>query len=198
MKKSRILILIFSFVLVLSLFSIKIGAKTNDLIVLEKVDVEIYGSDKSDIKVAFETKDELLNLEMSITYYQGDQKVTHQIYSLLQATGDTCEIVKNGEFHNNMYEYEFILKSYAKISTFGITFKYVVESDIHEQYLAITNGNPNISRNIFTIPNAITIGLIVSIVAAFGTYIIVKSSESNVQIEEEDVEVERNKGDNGE
>lgn len=197
--KNKILILITTLFILFSFFSIKIDAKQDDLIDLENVKVNISGSDKSDISLEFFTKEEILDLRITITYYLNDVKQKHMIYSSGLALGDTCKAIKIGVLENDVYAYEFLLKSYAKISTFGLTFNYSIDGEEHEQYLSITNGNPNIPKEIFTIKNGIIIGLIVSIFAVFGTYIIIKNSEKTLQIDDDEtVKIVDKKGEKNE
>ena len=199
MKKIRFLILIVVLLFTFVLFNIHVSAKDTGLIVLEEVEVSISGSDKSDIQVVFKSKEELLDLKVTLTWTSNNQKNAHIVLSSGLSVGETVDVIKNGELIDGYYHYDYILKAMAKISTFGMTFNYVVDGNEYEQYLAITNGNPNISNDIFTPQNAIIIGLIVSIIGVIGTYIIIKSSESNVQMEDESlVKIKDTKGEEDE
>ena len=187
MKRIKFLFKLLIIVLLIISSSFKINAQSNDLIDLTNVKVTIAGSDKSDIDLSFIAKEELLDLSIIFSYYIGQTKETHLIMSSGMASGDSVLLIKYGERVDDGYLYTLKLKSVAKISTFTLTFRYLVDGDEHQQFLSITNGNPNISRDIFSIKNAIIIGIIIGIFAGVGTYIVIKVSEHNEQfIEDED------------
>lgn len=191
MKRIKFLALIITlFLIIYSLTFVKIQAQNNDLIDLTNVDVSISGSDKSDIDLSFIAKEELLDLSITFTYYIGQSKETHFILSSGMASGESAVLIKYGERVENGYLYTLKLKAFAKISTFTLTFKYLVDGEEHQQFLSITNGNPNISRDIFKLKNAAIIGIIIGLFAGIGTYIAIKFSEQNAQIVEEDEEID--------
>ena len=182
MKKIKFLIICLLISFIFSNF-IKVHAEKVDLIDLSSIKVNITGSTKSDIDLSFTTDEELLDLSITIKYYIDGIESSHVIYGNMAS--ENCEVKASGTFVDGKYLYSFVLKSYAKISTFALQFDYKDGIKEHRQYLYITNGNPNISENIFTIKNAVIIGVLASFLAASATFIIIKSSEKNVQIADE-------------
>ena len=61
-----------------------------------------------------------------------------------------------------------------------------VEGDTISQKVYVTNGNPNFESAVFSPINAVIIGLITTAAAGLGTYVIVKMSEKNVQISDDE------------
>jgi len=186
MKKISILILVFV-LFIINLFNplYKLNASVN---LIEAIEVDITGSSTSDITLKFEVDEELLDLEITIRYTIDGVKTSEFIYSSGHAISDKCEVKELGTpLVNGKYRYCFVLTSAAKISTFRLDFTYkTLTSPTITETLYVTNGNPNISEAKFSPMNAIIIGFVATLFASIGTYIMIKSSEQNVQISEEE------------
>lgn len=179
----------FLLVLLVMLFSFKVPVlgKNISTIDLENLNVHITGSSTSVIELSFETEEPLINLVIWMNYQIGDNDVRDLIYAERKEQSSRCEVISRGELKDNgHYYYCFKLTSVEKISTFDFIFNYEVEGDSISQKVYVTNGNPNFESAVFSPLNAVIIGFTATLAAALGTYAIVKMSEKNVQISDEE------------
>ncbi|MBR2891813.1 MAG: hypothetical protein IKC22_05540 [Bacilli bacterium] len=167
--------------------TVRIYAKTISTINLEELNVHISGTSVSVIELSFETEEPLFNLNIWINYDKSGIKSKDLIYGERQEPNPRCEVISRGDLQeNNKYLYRFKFTSTEKISTFDFVFKYELDGNEISQKIYVTNGNPNIDDDVFSIGNAIIIGLISSLAAGIGTYIIIRLSEKNAQVTDED------------
>ena len=184
MKKISFLLVV---LFVLFTQTITVYAKTISTINLEELKVHISGSSVSVVELSFETEEPLFNLNIWIDYDKSGSNSKDLIYGERQEPNPRCEIISRGFLQpTGKYLYHFKFTTTEKISTFNFLFRYEVEGNEISQKIYVTNGNPNIDDNVFSTVNAIIIGLISSVCAGVGTYIIIRQSEKNVQVSEED------------
>ena len=180
-----------SFLLVLLIFLftnfLPVHAKKISTIDLENLHVFISGSNTSIIELSFETDEPIFNLEIWINYSKNDSLTKDLIYGERKEQSERCQIISRGQIQENgMYLYSFVFTATEKISTFDFVFTYEVDGNIISQKVYVTNGNPNVDDKIFTPVNAVIIGIIVTIAASIATFLIIKVSEKNVQISDDE------------
>ena len=174
-------------IILLSSLHVNVMGKQISTIDLENLNVHISGSSTSVIELSFETKEPLFNLMIWMNYKIGNSDVKDLIYAERKEQSNRCEVIANGMLQDNeLYLYSFKLTSVEKISTFDFIFSYEIEGDTISQKVYVTNGNPNVEQAIYSPLNAVIIGIIASFSAAIGTYVIVKNSENNVQISDDE------------
>ena len=162
-------------------------AKTISTIDLENLKVYISGSSVSVVELSFETVEPIFNLNIWIDYNKSGSNSKDLIYGERQEPNPRCEIISRGTLQENgNFLYQFKFTTTEKISTFNFLFRYEVEGNEISQKIYVTDGNPNIDDDVFSTVNAIMIGLFSSLAAGIGTYIIIRQSEKNVQVAEED------------
>ena len=184
MKKISFLLVILGMIFS---FRLPVFGKKISTIDLENLSVHIMGSSTSVIELSFETDEPLINLIIWMNYQIGDNDVKDLIYAERKEQSNRCDVISRGELRDNgKYYYCFKLTSVEKISTFDFIFTYEVEGDTISQKVYVTNGNPNFESAVFSPINAVIIGLITTVAAGLGTFVIVKMSEKNVQISDDE------------
>lgn len=184
MKKISFLIVL---IFVLFTQTITVSAKSISTIDLEDLKVFISGSNVSVVELSFETEEPLFNLNIWIDYNKSGSNSKDLIYGERQEPNPRCEIISRGVLQENgnlLYKFKFTTTE--KISTFNLLFRYEVEGNEISQKIYVTDGNPNIDDQVFSLVNAVIIGLFSSLAAGIATYIIIRQSEKNVQVSEED------------
>ncbi len=183
MKKISLLLILIG-LLLMPIYSVKALTYVD----FDEFSVKVKGTSKSDIELYFLTDEPLENLEIWIFYDKsGDKK--DLIYRKFGSKSDRCEIISEGfgPNENEKYVHHFIFHATEKITTFEFDLNYFIgENEIRGHRIYVTDGNPNIEDEVFSFKNAIIIGIISTIIAGCGSYIIVKNSEKNVQINDEE------------
>ena len=188
MKKiSFLLVLLLSFMS----FSLFVNAKEN--VEINSLNVEISGLSYTVVDLSFVANQEvkidqiIFNSDLS----GGSQEIAYDA----TRNNELVEIIENGTPIKNEedaiigYKYHYVINSQTgKIGTFEIKVNYtnLVDWQSYQYSIYVTSGNPNIERNVFTPKNALIIGIIATFASAIGTFIILKASQKNVQIRDEE------------
>lgn len=177
----------FILIMLFSISFIKVGAKEVQPYDIKNLSVEISGLNKSVVELYFETEEPLMNLEIDFCSDIGGS--TYEIVYEYNRDNEFCKsfcvpgtILENG---NCAYHFEIISQS-GKIGTFDIRIKYIKEEVKVVQSIYVTNGNPNVSKGVYNPRNALIIGIIATLVCAIATFTIIKLSEKNVQMRDEE------------
>ena len=187
MKKISLILLMICF---LFSFPLKtLNAKDIEHVEIDNLEVTISGSSKTKVELSFTTKEELENLEIWI--YSNLNDGTGELVYAYNKYNDP-DYVKYTLTQSNdpekpwfNYEFEFNLNS-GKIGTFEVILKYNLYeegfSDRYSQSIFVTSGNADFDLDLFSTTNAILIGVIATVFSAIGTIILIKYSEKNAQL----------------
>ena len=188
MKKISCLLL-----MLLLLFTVKLPVHAADSMVIRDLNVKIKGLSFTVVDLSFVIEQEvtidqiIFNCDLS----GGSQEIAYD----RARDNDLVEIEENGTPVKNAndevigYKYHFIIDSQSgKIGTFEIKINYtnLVDWKSYQYSIYVTNGNSNVESEVFSTKNALIIGLLATMASAIATFIIVKASERNVQIRDEE------------
>lgn len=177
----------FILIMLFSMSFVKVNAKEVQPYEIKNLNVEISGMNKSVVELYFETSEPLLNLEIDFCSDIGGS--TYEIVYEYNRENEFCKsICTPGTFlENGNYAYHFeILSQSGKIGTFDIRIKYLKEDVKVVQSIYVTNGNPNVSKDVYNPRNALVIGIIASLICGICTFTIIKLSEKNIQMRDEE------------
>lgn len=173
--------------LLVLLFSFAIPVHASELDI-QNLKVEIEGTNKSIVNLSFEL-DSPARID-EIVFYSDMDGSTSEIAYDYSRPNEKVQILSNAELQDNgKYLYHYIIESQSgKIGTFKIRIKFYdpFTNESVKQVIHVTNGNPNVARNTFTPVNALIIGLFATIAAAIATFTIIKLSEKNIQMRDEE------------
>ena len=181
MKKISFLMLL----LLMFSFAIPVHASELDM---QNLKVEIEGTNKSIVNLSFEV-DSPVEIE-EIVFYSDMDGATSEIAYDRSRPNEKVQRLSNGELQENgHYLYHYVIESQSgKIGTFKIRIKYYdyETNQTITQAIHVTNGNPNVAKNVFTPVNALVIGLSATIASVIATFTIIKLSEKNIQLSDEE------------
>lgn len=182
MKKISFLML-----LLLLISSVVFPVKASELDI-QNLKVEIEGTNKSIVNLSFEIDNPVIIEE--IVFYSDMDGSTSEIAYDYNRQNEMVKRVADGVLQENgHYLYHYVIESQSgKIGTFKIRIKYYdyESAQTITQVIHVTNGNPNVARNTFTPINALIIGFAATIAAAIATFTIIKLSEKNIQLRDEE------------
>ncbi len=189
MKKISFLLLMICLLFV----PVVVNAEDIKPIDIDNLQIDITGRSKTTIDIQFTTLEELGNLEIwiysNLNDGTGELVYSYNKYSdpnlvpVHSITGPTV----NEPYYK--YDFKFNLNS-GKIGTFEIILRYNIynnqKTERYSQSVYVTSGNANLDLDLFTLKNAVLIGVIATIFGIFGTLILISYSEKNAQISDEE------------
>ena len=172
--------------LVLLLFGgiLRISAES---IKLDDFQVKIEGINKTSINLSFTTTTPIKITQIDIIS-DLDGGTSEVIYSDDRQNEKVKKVV-DGELIEDKYVFNYIMESQSgKIGTFQIRIKVYnyLDNSLSQHYVYVSNGNVNIGRSVFTIGNALKIGAVATVGGALATFVLIKLSEKNVQVLDEE------------
>ena len=155
---------------------------------IQNLKVEIEGTNKSVVNLSFEV-DGFVSIEEIVFYSDMDGSTSEIAYDINRDNEKVKKLADHELQENGHYFYHYVIESQSgKIGTFKIRIKYYdyESAQTITQVIHVTNGNPNVARNTFTPVNALIIGLFATFAAAIATFTIIKLSEKNIQLQDEE------------